>query len=946
MPPVAAGIAAVKLAVANTLFAAGLGVGLSTYAAGTFAIFATKALSYAATQFLLNRAARALAPKPSGSTNANAGMEVGYYDSAADGVIIIGFVRTGGLHTIPPVCFGTNNELLQQILALAIHECTAFSDMFIDQDRLRAADIGQVTGTNNDGVFSSSGYKYHNLVYAKFYRGTDGQLVDFRLNAWNADMFPSTFRGRGICYAAMEYVYNADTFKAIPNPTFGVAGLSSYDPRFDSGVGGSGSQLYYDSTTWKYTNNPAIALLRILSDNVFGGGYSYPNNEINLTLAQNAANICSAPVPKVPKLVVDSGGLASTGSYPGSVTSIDTVGITIQKNSGTGGDAWNASVHSSGSLAPEDEPEIAWRNIGGRYMVGLNIDPGTDASYASLDYAMFIDNLNNAISIYEGGVYLGNLTDDISFRKGSSLLPYLNQYYRIYVDNSPEAKEIYGVGIVCYEIDGILVRTRPLNSGTTPLYFDSSIFSEGSSFEINVRPRYSCNGRMLATNDFAENVRILCDAMMGRIIDSDGQWKMYAGAYNTPAFAIDKGDWIGPLTIETIQPRQGGRYNGVRCFYTDPKNNWQRKECYVRQSATYKAQDANNDIFIEMEQALCTNEEEAQMKAEFMLRQSRNQIKIVGRLPPRFQSVGIWETGGVTFDDLDFVSKVFRVVNRDLLEDGSVQLTLVEEQATDWTDLEASEYGAPSQSIIPATNPTTPTAPIGFNLSTALNGALSFEIVPPYVVPVGTKYQIIRHPSHTNANVGTVIYDGDFLSGPLLTVNSQHAYWVRAYTDYGFSPTFPGVNSGMYAAPPGWSTGDIQPDAVGEQFYAEQAGTVNYNYSTFSGFSGTNPLMYIDVVPSRDGLLWAQIDGTARQNNGQLTATMLDQTAGGTLATAYDMEPAVPNQDEIVSRVLAADVIGGNTIRFQIRGKPGQLGLASGQTYFTNGQMNLRLYKR
>lgn len=234
---------------------------------------------------------------------------------------------------------------------------------------------------------------------------------------------------------------------------------------------------------------------------------------------------------------------------------------------------------------------------------------------------------------------------------------------------------------------------------TAANYCDTTVSTPAGS-----QARYTCNGVLMATDSFESNVRMLVDSMLGRIIFRDGKWRVFAGSWQTATFTINKTDWLeGGLSIRFEQGRQR-RFNRMRCWYVDKDRDWQRMECNPRFNPTYKTADGAEDIDAETEQLMCTNEFEAQRKAEFLLRQSRNQITVTGRLPPRFQNIALWDTGTLVFDHLGWSSKTFRAVGIDLNPDGSMDCVFSEEQSSDWTDMVSGDYNGPSTAPLPAVN--------------------------------------------------------------------------------------------------------------------------------------------------------------------------------------------------------------------------------------------------
>lgn len=330
---------------------------------------------------------------------------------------------------------------------------------------------------------------------------------------------------------------------------------------------------------------------------------------------------------------------------------------------------------------------------------------------------------------------------------------------------------------------------------TAANYCDALVAIPGAT----TQKRYTCNGVLFAGEDFIENVKALVDSMLGRVIFRDGKWRVFAGSWQTPTFTVQKQDWISGLSIRFEQGRKK-RFNQMRTWYVDSAREWQRMESMPRANATYKTADGEELLDAETEQLLCTNEFEAQRKGEFLLRQSRNQITVVGRLPPRFQSIALWETGTIVFDHLGWSSKTFRAVAIDMNPDGSMDCVFAEEQSGDWTDLDAAEYNSASQSLLPAPNATQPSEPTSFAVTPQINGTLLFEWGRPVVQPFGTEFQIIRSTNSVDASVGTVVWRGNASPVPLVMPTSRHWYWVLAVANSAASPFQPNTFGVLGAA--------------------------------------------------------------------------------------------------------------------------------------------------
>jgi hypothetical protein len=367
---------------------------------------------------------------------------------------------------------------------------------------------------------------------------------------------------------------------------------------------------------------------------------------------------------------------------------------------------------------------------------------------------------------------------------------------------------------------------------TAANYCDTLVNIPGAATQA----RYTCNGVLFATEHFEPNMRAIVDCMLGRIIFRDGKWRMYAGSWQTPSFTIQKSDWVeGGLSIKFEQGRSH-RINRMRCWFVDPFRDWQRVESMPRSNATYQTADGNETIDAETEQLMCTNEYEAQRKTEFLLRQSRNQIVVSGRLPPRFQNIALWDTGTIVFDHLGWSSKTFRCAGIDMNPDGSMDVVFSEEQSGDWTDLDAADYNSLSTAALPAANATRPSEPLSFAV-TPLSGAISGTLLPPIVRPFGTRYEVIAATNCADASVGTIAWSGDALNMniPWTNADSMTWWWVRSYANSvysGYNPSTYGLLAIPARAPDNTLLSRAVPDpdfrsgiTVGSYWFAPAAPT-------------------------------------------------------------------------------------------------------------------------
>jgi hypothetical protein len=733
---------------------------------GFFGGWIPAVLAYAAGSALLKKSAKK-------GRSVTSGLEVAVTDSGAQGYAIYGFVKCSGINKIPAITGGNaEGSSLEQVLELAMHEVYAFGDVHADDFVVPNKDIANDgLGTLNHSVDA----KYDDMLWVRRYFGTTTQTVDATLTGRYPTIFTSDFRGRGRAYAAISYFWgDGKTFSGVPNMTFEVAGRICYDPRLDSSPGANPT----DPTYMRWTHNPALQWADYL---MWSRGGRVLSTKINWASVSAAAAVCDGIVP-IPGTYV-----SFTTDGNASIT-----GKTITKTGGVNG-LWDASVRSTSSVTSG--------TISGRYvtlgtgsvcqvMIGFNGNPEADADFTGIDHAMFINIVGGTseVRIYESGNDRGTFATNVT--------------------TETVVRADYDGSFVRYFINDRCVRTVAVQTPGLSMYFDSSLATTSVVAEIDVQHRYTCNIRLQLVQNWHENAKLFIDAMLGRMTYRDGQWYCYAGSWEAASYSIDKDDWLQIDRIRSVAPRdQGERYNTVRCWYVDPKRNWQREECFPRRNSTYKSSDANEEITLETEQPGCTNEYEAQRKAELLLRQSRNQIALTGALPPRFRKAATGEVVALNFEELGWVSKLHRIRSMDLNSNGAVTIAVAEEQEADWADLAASEYNAPSISQLPATNPTTPTQPQGLTIVENVNGTLTFKITPPAVIPRLTEYQIFRFVGSAYSSSNTVIYQGVVLNADVLTPNSLHYYAVRAVSNSYAGPLYP--NSFGTAALPAdviWTT--------------------------------------------------------------------------------------------------------------------------------------------
>ncbi|OWJ81361.1 phage tail protein [Haematobacter missouriensis] len=146
--------------------------------------------------------------------------------------------------------------------------------------------------------------KYNDAAFLRLYDGTQTAVdpvltrhfADAAVRPWTADMI-----GHGIPYVVAMFKFDAKVWSGQPSIRFEVDGAPLYDPRFDSTMGGSGTQRWSDQSTWAQTTNLAVMIynllrgIRLPDGNTYGGGAAAEDLPLANWFA--AMNACDAAVP-------------------------------------------------------------------------------------------------------------------------------------------------------------------------------------------------------------------------------------------------------------------------------------------------------------------------------------------------------------------------------------------------------------------------------------------------------------------------------------------------------------------------------------------------------------------------------------------------------------------------------------------------------------------------
>lgn len=106
----------------------------------------------------------------------------------------------------------------------------------------------------------------------------------------------------------------------------------------------------------------------------------------------------------------------------------------------------------------------------------------------------------------------------------------------------------------------------------------------------NAEPRYHGGGTFLAGENAKSDLENILAGMAGNAVNTDGGWRIMAGAYSTPTLYLDEKDLAGGISVSTKVSRTE-RFNEVQGNYISPINGGQEADYPLVQRALYKTED-------------------------------------------------------------------------------------------------------------------------------------------------------------------------------------------------------------------------------------------------------------------------------------------------------------------------------------------------------------------
>lgn len=301
--------------------------------------------------------------------------------------------------------------------------------------------------------------------------------------------------------------------------------------------------------------------------------------------------------------------------------------------------------------------------------------------------------------------------------------------------------------------------------------------------------RYTLNGSFDTSVAPETVINNMLSAMGGKLIYTNGKWKIIAAAYNTPTLTFDEDDLRSGIKIQSLVSRRE-LFNGVKGTFKSVADEYIASDFPPVISDTYIAQDNDEEILKSIELPFTTSPSMAQRLAKIELLKARQQISLVLPLKLIGLKANVGDVINVTNTRMGWSSKPFEVVSSTTVFDNAaigVDLELRETASSiyDWSTDEESEYDASPNTNLP--NP--------FSVGSATNFAWTQDKF--FVNGLGSLSWTAPTDSFVSFYKLRIVYDA-YVSGA--KTDAQIAKIDREITVYGTSYTITDLPSGNYTA--------------------------------------------------------------------------------------------------------------------------------------------------
>ena len=277
--------------------------------------------------------------------------------------------------------------------------------------------------------------------------------------------------------------------------------------------------------------------------------------------------------------------------------------------------------------------------------------------------------------------------------------------------------ERYGKGIATSNLDlqSFFDASQVCETQVTP-------FSGGS--DINI---FDCNAVVDTSKKVLDNVRDIIKGMRGYLPYVQGKYKLVIETIGTASVSLTEDDILGGYALAS--PTKNSKFNRVIVSYINPDRNYQVDETQfppiddsalpsADQHATMKTADGGFLLEGRFDFRTITSTYQAEEMAEIILRRSREALGLTINCGFKAYELHIGDIVNVSLSSLGFTNKSFRVLSMTFNEDYTINLQLVEYQASHYTFATKQQVASTPSTTLP--NPFSIQAPSSVTLTDEL----------------------------------------------------------------------------------------------------------------------------------------------------------------------------------------------------------------------------------
>lgn len=238
---------------------------------------------------------------------------------------------------------------------------------------------------------------------------------------------------------------------------------------------------------------------------------------------------------------------------------------------------------------------------------------------------------------------------------------------------------------------------------------DQTVVMQGGGSPAPTQKRYTLNGSISTESKPIDVLEQMLTAMAGTMVYFQGEYHLYAGAYDSPTVTLTEDNLRGPITVHP-RPSRKDRFNAVRGLFPKKDDLWEIRDFPPVTNATYEAEDGGDRLYMDVQLPFTDDPVRAQRIAKIMMERHRQSVTCEFPANMTAHRLAPWDTVMLDIDQLGWSSKVFRVLTWDLAPGGGIDLTLQEEASAvyDWNAEETVLDPAPNTNL---PNPYTVGAP-------------------------------------------------------------------------------------------------------------------------------------------------------------------------------------------------------------------------------------------